>query len=260
MSSRSTRPEIGGLVPEEFDPQVAAETRLRYGTAIAPVEAGHCIFDAFRTRAFATGVIDAIEHRRRVDPTRPVRVVYAGCGPFASLLLPACVQFGPDELQCTLIDLHDRSVASVRRVVTALGFDRHIVAIEQADATSYVLTDQVDVIVVECMLRGLSREPQVAITWNLVNQAGADVILVPEGIRLYLCAVDTGELAPSQPEIAASATSPSSCSVPTPFTAGGPSTIDRTRCPPARSDCTSPLHRPTRSWSRRRSPSGEMSS
>ena len=45
-------------------------------------------------------------------------------------------------------------------------------------------------------------EPQVAITWDLVDQAGADVLLVPEAVRLYLCAVDTDELqSSSQPEM-----------------------------------------------------------
>ena len=185
-----------GLQPEEFDPVVAVETRLPYGSAISPMEAGHCVFDFSRTRMFALAVIDAIAERRRRDTTRPVHVLYAGCGPFATLLLPALHRFGPDDVVCSLIDIHERSLDGLSAVVAAAGFGPFIRSVELADATSYVIPDEspVDVIVIECLLRGLSREPQVAITWNLLDQAGPDVILIPEEIRLELVCIDAEEM------------------------------------------------------------------
>ncbi len=178
--------DVAGLRPEEVAPEVGAETLLPTGKAIAPIDAARCLLDLYRTQAFAGGVEAAIADRHRIDPTRPVRVLYAGCGPFATLLLPALTRFTPDEVRGTLIDLHQPSIDAVGTVISELGLAGFIDGIEMADATDYRIPDDArpDVLVVECLLRGLSAEPQVAITWNLAGQSGPEVALIPAEIRL----------------------------------------------------------------------------
>lgn len=178
--------DLSGL--DEISVERDTETVGPFGKAIAPTDAARCIYDAPRTAAFTAAVVDEVARRRRDDPTRPVHVLYAGCGPFATLLLPALSRFGPSDLRCTLIDLHGPSVAAVRRVIDGLGFERSIEAVVQADATTYSIPAErpVDVVVAECLQRALSSEPQVAVARNLVGQAGPDVTLIPHRIELSL--------------------------------------------------------------------------
>ncbi len=193
-----------GLEAEEYDPVFASEIVLPFGVAIAPVEAARCVTDFTRTRLFVMAVARAIEQRRRGRPDRPIHVLYAGCGPFATMLLAAFDRFTPDDFECTLLDVHQRSIDCVGRVIDRFGWSGHVRAVERADATTYRIPDDaaVDVIAVECLLRGLTREPQVAIAWNLVDQAGPDAVMVPEEIRLDLVHVDLQQLASvAQPDL-----------------------------------------------------------
>lgn len=185
--------EVTALGSPEVDVGAGIETIGAAGKAIAPIEAAHCLFDWVRTRAFAAAVVDAVA--RRATSSRPVHVVYAGCGPFATLLLPALTMSVPGDLRVTMIDVHRRSIDAVHRVVAALGVEHSIEAIVEADATTWELPAgvRVDVVVAECLQRGLSSEPQVTIARNVVGQAGAGVTLIPECIELSI--VRAGERA-----------------------------------------------------------------
>lgn len=180
--------DVSGLGPTGVGGDVDTDTIGPHGKAIAPIEAARCLYDVFRTQAFTAAVVDEVARRRRTDPSRPVHVLDAGCGPFAALVLPALARFGPDELRCTLIDLHSPSIDAVTRLIDALGLGASIVRVVQADATTYAIPDgeHVDVVVAECLQRGLSSEPQVAIVRNLVRQAGPAVTLIPHRIELAL--------------------------------------------------------------------------
>lgn len=187
-----------GMTPGPLE----ARTALPSGEAISPIEAAACLFDNFRTHAFTAAVVGAISDKRRAAPDRPVTVLYAGCGPFASLLLPAFSRFGPGELQCILLDVHDEALAAAQRVLTTFGLEGFVRRIEKADASAYRVRDRdVDVVVAECMRRGLTVEPQVAVTWNLATQLGPEVRWVPDEVwlRLVAGAFDDASVAPATP-------------------------------------------------------------
>jgi len=177
----------------------STEIYLAYGKAISPLDAARCLLDIGRTKKFVDGLRTVVAERLRLTPGRPVHVLYAGCGPFATLALPLTTVFRPDELQLTLVDISDVSIRSAQRVVEALGLGSYVRAFHREDATTWrvPLEADINVVLVETMQRALTREPQVAIAWNLLAQLPDDVVLVPESILLSACLADIGaEVAP----------------------------------------------------------------
>jgi len=177
--------------PTEAD---ASETMLPSGKALSPLEASRCVGDYARTTRFLRGVHEVVEARRSSGVEGPVEVLYAGCGPFAPLALPLATRFTPDQLRLTLVDVHQRSLDAVRRIVDAFGFGPWVREIVRADASRLRVPDasRFHVLVVETMQRGLEKEPQVAIAWNLLAQLAADAVLVPEVVTLRACLASLG--------------------------------------------------------------------
>ena len=133
-SACSLRPEvveITGILEEssemqslsEFETIDANETRTSNGLAVSPTMAAMCAADFVRTIKFMRGVHAAIDDVRKQFPDRPARVLYAGCGPYATLAVPVMTQFCPPDVTFTLLDLHPKSIASVRSIVGTLGLD-----------------------------------------------------------------------------------------------------------------------------------------
>ena len=111
------------------------ETRLDSGLAISPTLAAMCIRESFRTLAFIRGLAASISDA--LHPNRPVRVLYAGCGPFALLAVPLMTVFPGKQATFTLLDIHQECVDSVLSLVNALGLSSHLDGAVCGDATLY---------------------------------------------------------------------------------------------------------------------------
>lgn len=168
------------------------ETRLPTGVALSPRDAARCVVDTQRTVMFIRGIHSAI--RRALDrlPDRPIQLLYAGCGPYATLALPLTMCFTPERLQLTLLDIHERSIEAVRRVIDGLGVHAWVRACLVSDATSYAHPSgsPLHILVIEAMQKALEKEPQVALTLNLARQLPDGGILIPEEVRLKACLAD----------------------------------------------------------------------
>ena len=171
------------------------ETILPCGRAISPLDAGRCVLDLARTAKFLRGVRSAIDEAQRRFPNEIIHILYAGCGPFAPLVLPLATFYGPDQVQFTLLDIHHKSIGYVTRVVDALGFSQSVRQFIQADAATYRHPKEspIHVVVIEALQKGLTAEPQVTITLNLAPQLHSKGILVPERITLTACYADLGK-------------------------------------------------------------------
>ena len=82
-----------GLSMEGPERLTEGESFLASGWAISPVQAALCAREPLRSAAFMRALVLAVTQRLRED--RPVRVLYAGCGPFALLALPAVAKLAP---------------------------------------------------------------------------------------------------------------------------------------------------------------------
>ncbi len=111
-----------------------AGTRTAHGLALSPALAAACAGDPLRLAAFVRGAHEAIITRRRVDASRPVRVLYVGCGPYATLAMPLTAALPPEVVRFDLIDLQAESIDSARAAVEALGLGRSVERFEAGDA------------------------------------------------------------------------------------------------------------------------------
>ncbi len=166
---------------------------LDSGKAIGPKWAAACIDDIMRTKRFMRGVHKAVEIARKGKNENPVHLLYTGTGPFATLVLPLLTLYTPEEVKFTLVEINPISYKSVQRVFKELEAEDYIEEIRKENASDIVFEDpnKFDIIIIECLQHALSREPQVAITHNLISQAREDVILIPENISLYFTLINS---------------------------------------------------------------------
>ncbi|MGB3801090.1 MAG: hypothetical protein WA952_14835 [Lewinella sp.] len=157
------------------------------GVAIGATWAALCIDDEFRTHRFITGLYQAITDRLERYPG-PVHVLYAGCGPFATLALPLMTRFRADQLQFTLLEINEVSYSAVRTLLRNLGLNEYVKSVQQTDASSYRIADaaSIGILLTETMQYSLVDEMQVPICLNLLPQLPADALLIPERIELRL--------------------------------------------------------------------------
>ncbi|TXT40598.1 MAG: hypothetical protein FD135_1126, partial [Comamonadaceae bacterium] len=127
------------------------QTRLDSGLAISPTLAAMCVRELYRTLAFIRGLAEAI--RDAAQLARPVRVLYAGCGPYAVLAVPLMTVFPAGQVRFTLMDIHQDCLDSAQALIDSFGLAGHVDAQVCADATRYQIpAEQMpDIIVSETM-------------------------------------------------------------------------------------------------------------
>lgn len=162
------------------------ETRLDSGLAISPTAAAMCLRELYRTPAFIRGLGAAVKDA--LLPGRPVRVLYAGCGPYALLALPLMTVFSAKQVVFTLLDIHQECLDDAMDLIGSLGLSDHVAECVCADATRYRIPGGSipDVIVSETMSVTLHNEPQVSVARNLLTQAPS-ARMVPESVSVEAC-------------------------------------------------------------------------
>ena len=170
--------------PEKSAPEFDAHIETANGLAVAPMSAAFCIIDFMRTQKFLMGIKQAVEDRLQKNKNEPVVILYAGTGPFATLVIPLTSVFSASQVQFVLLELNPVSINCLQKMITALGLQHYISALIQADAASYLIDEknQPDIIVSETMRPGLMKEPQVSIIANLLPQCIKQPVLIPQKI------------------------------------------------------------------------------
>jgi len=179
--------DASGIVPDASFDSWADDTFLDGGMAINPQAAAYCIKDYQRSVMFIRGVYAAIKVAQKRFANTPIKILYAGCGPFATLLLPLISQFKPGELDIHLLDIHQQSLDSVKQLISYFGFNNHTINLLQGDACSYQHPNALHLIIAETMQKSLEQEPQFAVTANLAPQLASQGIFIPEKIEVELC-------------------------------------------------------------------------
>lgn len=161
------------------------------GMSIAPRWAASCLDDMMRTQKFILGIRDAIEERLKLNSGKPVVVLYAGTGPFATLLTPLITVFTPAQLQMVLVEINPVSVLYLKKTIQHFGMDEYVIDVVQADAVTWIISPEMqpDIIVSETMNNALQKEPQVSIVANLLSQCNRKPVLIPELIKVDVCLI-----------------------------------------------------------------------
>ena len=162
-------------------------TALDSGLALSAQEAARCVLDFARTAALVRA-LDAVILKRLVRHA-PVHVLYAGCGPFATLALPLAARYPAAAVQFCLIDIHAESLDTARQLFAHHGLGDRVAMTICADAAHLQLPPlpPQEVLVAELMQRALAHEPQFAVLANLLPQCANDAELVPQ--RIVISAV-----------------------------------------------------------------------
>jgi hypothetical protein len=168
--------------------QYTADTIIEGGVALSSAEAAICVDDYIRTARFLKGIHAALTELQERFPSTTLNVLYAGSGPYATLILPLLPLFGKNDLKITLLDINPSSVSSVQALLAKLNLGSCVDSVICDDATRYryPATEPLHLVISETMFHALIREPQVSITLNLAPQITPGGILIPESISLDL--------------------------------------------------------------------------
>ncbi len=178
--------EITQISDETANDKDESEISLNSGTAISPKDAARCVLDFMRTAKFLRSIHRTILEAQKRFPNEKIEILYAGCGPFASLAIPACKKFRSTEITFSLIDIHQRSLDSAKAIFKSLAIEDHISRYIRTDATTYKNNTgkKFHIIISETMQKTLAKEPQVAITLNLTNYLREDGFFIPQKITV----------------------------------------------------------------------------
>ena len=156
---------------------------LPTGKAIAPAQAATCLLDIQRTAVFTRGIYKAI-HQLKPSVDGPINILYAGCGPYATLLTPLTTQFGPHEVQFYMLDINPESLDATKALYQQLQAENYIAGYICDDAATFKIDFPAHLIVSECMQKALAKEPQVAVMQNLIPQLPEHGIFIPQEISV----------------------------------------------------------------------------
>jgi hypothetical protein len=168
----------------------AKETILPTGKAISAEFAARCVLDFARTSNFLRGLRLAIIEAKTRFPDEKITILYAGCGLFATLAIPLCTQFSTDEIGFDIIDIHQTSIDSAKRVFKNFGLENYVRKFIRTDAATFQAGEKFHVAITETMQKALEKEPQVAITLNLAKQLKDNGVFVPAKISVEVCLMD----------------------------------------------------------------------
>lgn len=168
---------------------------LPSGNAVSPVKAAHCLLEFQRTAVFVRGIYKAVCKLREDFPSERIHILYAGCGPYATLLTPLVTLFTTAEIKFTFLDINQTSLDAAERLYIKLNLSDYVSEYVCADATTYNIPEEtiVHLAVSETMLNALAREPQVAVMQNLMPQLVSKALFVPAKITVSANLLDSKE-------------------------------------------------------------------
>jgi hypothetical protein len=178
---------VTGIIPDASFNAWAEDSFLESGVAINPRAAAHCVSDYQRSLVFIRAIHAAIDRLIAGSEQDRVRVLYAGCGPYATLLLPVLGEFPAERLQLQLLDIHQASLDSVAQLIEHFGLTAYDITTQQADASRYRCEQPPNLVITETMQKALEQEPQFAVTANLAPQLASKGIFIPQRIDVDLC-------------------------------------------------------------------------
>lgn len=178
--------EVFSEATQVFAGDLTHETLIQTsnGGVVTPVRAAHCLKDQARTTHFLRAIHKAIEHY--LEQGKTISILYAGCGPYGTLLTPFTALYGPDKIRFTFLEISEFSFDTVKKLYKEWKLEDYLEEVRLTDATdpSIQFPEQFEIIISETMQRGLKNECQVPITRNLVRFLKPGGSFIPQQIKL----------------------------------------------------------------------------
>ncbi|ENG8005691.1 hypothetical protein ABVF78_001537 [Vibrio alginolyticus] len=158
------------------------------GLVMSPLNCKHTIKDVYRIKGFACGINKAIQHM--LANKSQVKVLYPACGPFAPLLLPLLAHYkqsdriSAEQLQVTLVDIHPGAIKALNQLIADLDIADYIEALVEEDATQFSPTQTFDLLILEAMQHGFSREGFLSIAKHLVQYLHIQGEMIPNQVSV----------------------------------------------------------------------------
>lgn len=174
---------------DEADPQAILTIDTANGRATGTYGAAMCVIDYMRTRRFMQGVCAAVTEHLKTHAS--VKILYAGCGPFALQVLPLTLLFKPSQVQIQCVELNTTTIDCFKKLISKLAIEQYFkeVICDDAAVAKLEQADQYDILITETMLHALKNETQVAITINLINQCRKDIVLIPNEVQVNFACI-----------------------------------------------------------------------
>lgn len=177
---------LNELSDQDFDNENGRnDIHFDNGKALGTLWAALCIDDIIRTRQFMRGIDKAI--KEKLSNNTSLHILYAGTGPFATLLLPFILRYTNKQIKYTLLEINPLSFNALQKVFSKLGLENENIRLVNEDATKYQIIGQLpDIIISETMQNALAKEQQVPIYLNLMKQSKEDTLFIPEKIKVSI--------------------------------------------------------------------------
>nr|WP_319569841.1 hypothetical protein [uncultured Draconibacterium sp.] len=174
--------------------QLDSDFMLPSGKAISSSSAAHCLLEMKRTAIFFRGIYQAIQHKIKEKSKSKVLILYAGTGPYATLVTALFPLLVSSEVSVDLLEINPVSLRSATDVITGLGLQAFIGDSYCSDATTFKIEKPYDIVISETMQAALKAEPQVAIMQNLIPQLSSDAVFIPQKITVDAALVAWGQV------------------------------------------------------------------
>ena len=161
-----------------------AHILLPSGKAISPGAAAHCLLEMVRTTKFIRGIHKAINDK--LVEKKQINILYAGCGPYATLVTPLLTLFPENQIKVDILDINEISLSSAKQVLKGLELNNFVDEYFLADATTFKVNKDYDLVISETLQTALRNEPFVAIYQNLAPQINNKCEFIPQEVVVDL--------------------------------------------------------------------------
>lgn len=156
------------------------------GLVLSPDYCVNTLKDTLRVGQFIKAIHAAIT--TRLKDQNSIHIAYPACGPFAPLLVPLLSYYQQQaiyssaQIRVTLIDIQPGAVQALAALIKAHNISNFIERLSREDAVHFNTDDLFDIVIIEAMQHGFSREAHLRIAEHCAKLLKNDGQLIPEKI------------------------------------------------------------------------------
>lgn len=161
----------------------------QHGLVMAPNYCIHTIKDTLRVSGFIRAIKKAIDTLFECGQEK-VFIAYPACGPFAPLLVPLLSYYqrqgvSGERLRVTFIDMQPGAIKALHTLITELNLKEYVHQLYCGDACEYNAPMLFDMVILEAMQHGFSREGHLAIARQFATQLSTHGYFIPQQINVH---------------------------------------------------------------------------